>query len=163
MISFLDTSALLKLYHIETDSAALDLHLLPSTALVISVLSKSELISAGWKKVRSTQQKEAGFTEGYLHAMLSAFEADANKFLVLSVEPADWLVCEELLQRCNAAARKLQTADALQLVSALKLGNSVDEFITFDKGLREAAKFVGLHAPDIVPPPTYGEALAAFS
>lgn len=162
MNSFLDTSALLKLYHTEDFSDALDLHLLQSTALIISTLTKAELISAAWKKVRSTQQKDASFTEGYLHTILSAFSADAARFLVLPVEPTDWLLCEQLLHRCNAAGRKLHTPDALQLISALKLGDGLDEFITFDKGLGEAAKFVGLYVPDMLPP-AKEDADAAFS
>ncbi len=150
MTSFLDTSALFKLYHTEEFSDALALHLQHTTsAYVISVLTKAELISAGWKKVRSTQKADNAFDTASLQELLAAFEEDDKKFDTLPADVEDWSECEELLHRCNSAGRKLHTPDALQLVAALKLGAYLDEFITFDKGLREAAKFVGLHVPDL--------------
>ena len=76
MIAFLDTSALVKLYHEELETDVLRAHLHHARALVLSELSRVEFASTAWKQARST--REPSFNAVYAADLLRRFQRDAG-------------------------------------------------------------------------------------
>jgi uncharacterized protein len=140
---FLDTSALLKLYHPEPGrDRMLTLAAQPNTRLFISQLSLIEMQSTFAKKVRSGLIDEVA-----LHQLMGAFSFDieCERFWVAALDGEVLAAAEELL-RTHAVRRALRTLDALQIATAsqLHLHGLADTMVASDDAMCVVAKLEGL-------------------
>jgi len=135
---FLDSSALVKLYHSEPGTDRLS-ELLDTNAddliLTIADISLLEFHSAVLKRVRI---KEVSIKTA--KAILAAFENDLAMFNVVEVDSETKQIARGLLLQ-EAAKRNFGTLDALQLSAALSVDSvlPVDWFVTADKALLHIA------------------------
>jgi predicted nucleic acid-binding protein len=135
---FLDSSALVKLYHSETGTERLSA-LLATNAddliLTIADISLLEFHSAVLKRVRI---KEVSIKTA--KTILAAFENDLAMFNVVEVDSETKQIARELLLQ-EAAKRNFATLDALQLSAALSVNSvlPVEWFVTADKALLNIA------------------------
>jgi len=135
---FLDSSALVKLYHSETGTDRLS-ELLDTNAddliLTIADISLLEFHSAVLKRVRIKE-----VTIKTAKAILAAFENDLAWFNVVEVDSETKQIARGLLLQ-EAAKRNFGTLDALQLSAALSVDSvlPVDWFVTADKALLNIA------------------------
>jgi predicted nucleic acid-binding protein len=135
---FLDSSALVKLYHSETGtdrlSALLDTNA-DDLILTIADISLLEFHSAVLKRVRIKE-----VTIKTAKAILAAFENDLALFNVVEVDSETKQIARGLLLQ-EAAKRNFGTLDALQLSAALSVDSvlPVDWFVTADKALLNIA------------------------
>ena len=107
---FLDTSALVKIYHIETDSDSVIEVYGSEDIIIISDLGKIEFLSAIFKKYR-----EKDIDEETVNAVIDRFEDDLkNKYKLLKFSS---LVLDEAwsLIKKHAKDFSLRTLDSLQL------------------------------------------------
>ena len=134
---FLDTSALIKLYHEEEGTEVVD-NLVRQTQpiIVISDLSGVEMVSAMAKKVRAQEIKPETFT-----AVMTAFEADLPAFDVQLVTGQTMSEARQLLKKWGIAYG-LRSLDAIQLAVALSANRQqkLDLFVAADKRLTAVAK-----------------------
>jgi uncharacterized protein len=122
---YLDTCALVKLAHVETETAALEQWLAqrPDAPLVASALVEVELVRA----VRVANPADLVHVPSVL-AGVDLLEIDA-------------------IVRANAAAMNpatVRSLDAIHLATALELAADLEALITYDKRLGEAAEAAGL-------------------
>jgi len=141
--SFLDTSALLKLYHPEPGrDRMLALAAQPDVRLFISQLTLIEIQSAFAKKVRSGL-----IAETTLHELIGAFSFDIERerFHVAALDGEVFAAAEELI-RTHAVRHTLRTLDALQIASASQLHRDglVDTIVASDDTLCSVARVEGL-------------------
>lgn len=139
---FLDTSSLVKLYHEETGTEALNsLINKEDPAIVISDITVIEMISAFAKKVRTGEIDEPLFNE-----VVVAFESDLPLFVVIKMESGIMARALDLLKTIGLK-NGLKTLDSLQLASALSFSESrhLDRFITADIILQKIAENEGLN------------------
>jgi predicted nucleic acid-binding protein len=135
---FLDSSALVKLYHSETGTDRLS-ELLDTNAddliLTIADISLLEFHSAVLKRVRIKE-----VTIKTAKAILAAFENDLALFNVVEVDSETKQIARGLLLQ-EAAKRNFGTLDALQLSAALSVDSvlPVDWFVTAGKALLNIA------------------------
>lgn len=139
MNAFLDTNAVVKLYHQEAGTANLTNFLaLHQSDLVITIsdLTKIELHSTFLKRVR---MKEIDLKTVY--QVFAAFDNDTKMFNVIEV---DHEIKKFSITLLNGVAykRSLRTLDAIQLASAIVSHQivPVDYFVTADKKLLRIAK-----------------------
>lgn len=110
--AFLDTSALVKRYHLEAGSAAVDrLFDGGDRSMAISRLATIEFRSALAARVRAGELDHAAFS-----LAIQRFEADIRnrRLLVVRMLVGHFRVAEELIGR-HATTRRLRALDALQL------------------------------------------------
>jgi predicted nucleic acid-binding protein len=136
---FFDTSALVKLYHSEAGTPAVDQIVnSPGNPIRISRLTVAELTSAFAIKVRtqSISRKDAD-------AFLRQFQQDitGGKLEVFSVGEPEFTTAELLVER-SAFDSRLRALDALQLAVAAELRSQelVDHFVAADAILCEVAR-----------------------
>jgi uncharacterized protein len=136
---FLDTSSLIKLYHYEEGTDALDQILIKNTVtgIFLSELAKVEYDSAVWKVFRTQK-----LTHEEVESLISSFETDYPKynFVRLNTEIVDF----SKLLIAKYGVEGLRTLDSLQLASVLKKRNELEYFITADKLLKNIASKEGL-------------------
>lgn len=139
---FFDTSALVKLYHPEAGTPAVDQIVnSPGNSIRISRLTVAELTSAFAIKVRtqSINRKDAD-------AFLRQFRQDitSGKLEVFSVGEPEFTTAELLVER-YAFDSRLRALDALQLAVAAELRSQglVDHFVAADAILCEVARLEG--------------------
>lgn len=139
---FFDSSALVKLYHPETGTSAVDQIANSAGNLIrISRLTVAELTSAFAIKVRtqSIGREDADF-------FLRQFRRDitAGKLEVFSIGEPEFTAAELLVER-YAFDSRLRALDSLQLSVALELRNQklVDQFVAADAVLCEVARLEG--------------------
>jgi predicted nucleic acid-binding protein len=135
---FLDSSALVKLYHSEPGTDRLSELLDTNTddlILTIADISLLEFHSAVLKRVRI---KEVSIKTA--KAILAAFENDLALFNVVEVDSETKQIARGLLLQ-EAAKRNFGTLDALHLSAALSVHSvlPVDWFVTADKALLNVA------------------------
>ena len=140
---FFDSSALVKLYHPEAGTPAVDQIINAEGNLVrVSRMTVAELTSAFAIKVRtqSINREDAD-------VFLRQFRADiaSGKLEIFSIWDAEFSKAELLVER-YAFSSRLRALDALQLAVALELRNQklVDYFVGADAILCEVAGFEGL-------------------
>jgi len=135
---FLDTSALVKIYHKEAGTEKV-LNIYKSTNnITISELSKVEFTSPVHRKFR-----EKEINEKTLDALLEKFQFDIeDKYEILIFSSA---VIDEAfhLLRKYAKTKALRSLDCIQLAFFEICCNSKDIFVCSDVKLVEAAKFEG--------------------
>lgn len=139
---FLDSSALVKLYHAEAGTPAIEnIVNSPDNVVRISRLSVAELTSAFAIKVR-TQSIDRDDADIFLRQ----FRADVaiGKLEVFSIAESEFAMTETLVERYSFSLR-LRALDALQLAVALELRDQrlVDHFVAADAILCEVARMEG--------------------
>jgi predicted nucleic acid-binding protein len=140
MITYLDTSSLVKLYVKEKDSAEV-LELLRSSDIAATSL-------VGYAEARAAfarRFKENAFTSRKYGRIVSAFNKDWDSYLIIKVTK------ELVLQAGDLAERhSLKGLDAIHLSSAITLGKESSSPITFlcaDRKLQKASKLENLQQP----------------
>lgn len=135
---FLDTSALVKIYHIESGSGSvLEIYNAENT-IIISDLGKIEFLSTVYKKYR---EKEIG--EETIDAVTNKFEDDLkNKYRLLKFSS---LVLDEAWSLIKKHAKDffLRTLDSLQLAFFNTYCEDEDVFVCADTRLVEIVKLEG--------------------
>lgn len=130
MKAFLDTSALLKLYHWEKDSENLMTFLSTSVEeIILSEIAILEFRSALWRKAREDEIKETIVNE-----VVSFFQKDFSLFRWIHLYPSVIEKAANYLMMYGKAG--LRTLDSIQLASAVSLKNENCVFITFDTQLQ---------------------------
>ena len=136
---FLDTSALVVLYHGEPKTFQVEAYA-KGARIFISRLALTEFRSTVYKLVRGGSLS--------LHAgrgLVEAFRKDLGKYQIQEVDTNVWRESADLVEKYSSKIN-LRTLDAVQLASAKRVDarNSVKEFITLDvHGLSQAAKAEG--------------------
>ena len=134
MIVFLDTSALVKLYIVETGSEAL-LARIENAVVAVSQLTYGETYATFARRLR-----EGLFTADEHQALCSAFEADWKTLIRIPFS-------DEVLAHVPGLCQRypLRGADAMQLASASMLGSEDVEllFVTSDQRLLAAGRAEG--------------------
>ena len=140
MIAFLDTSALVKLYHQEDGSGAVENAISIAEELYLSEIAKLEFKSALWKKVKTGEVSEQ-------NALISidSFQNDIVNYRWLAVELSILDSAQELLMAHGT--KGLRALDSIQLASVLTLRDDGCQFITFDKILRGISRAENLNVP----------------
>ena len=150
--SFLDTSALAKLYHEEAGSAYVERIVnQPGSKSIVSRLSLVEMESVFAIKVRTGALDETGRS-----IALRRLRADIarNRLIVgPAIEPKHYRAAAKLL-RLHGVLRGLRTLDALQLAIALDMweASSISAILSADKRLCEVAEACGCPAIDPAQP-----------
>ena len=139
---YVDSSALAKLYVPEAESERLDAYLRGRTALMISELAITEVLSAVARRKREGELQPE-LANRIRDAVLA--DADSGSFARLHLDPAVHREAERLL--LATALLPLRTLDALHL--ALAFSGAATHVLTFDRRMREAALQSGLNVIDI--------------
>jgi uncharacterized protein len=139
-VKYVDTSAVVKLYIVEPDSAAFRISVAGATQILISRVTALEVASAFYGKVRQGQLNPADAA-----ARLARFEADLPNYEVLSLSEAV-LLRSRLLLDTHAVGQRLRPLDAIQVATALEEHQIrvVDALVTDDKDMRAVALANGL-------------------
>jgi predicted nucleic acid-binding protein len=125
---FLDTSSLIKLYHLEDGTEEIEnlITKLMITDLYLSELSKIEFTSAIWKKVRTQE-----ITEIQANETIKLFESDFEKYSFIAL---NHILLEQARHLTIKYGKKgLRTLDSIQLATAIFLKQDVNLFFTADK------------------------------
>ena len=133
---FLDTSSLFKLYHEEEDSDIIESIFRNNKVneVFLSELSKIELASTVWKKVRIGDIQEA-----QAKVIIDAFEEDFSKYTFIQI---DNIIVEVARSLINKYGKKgLRALDSIQLSTAVMLTKKVDLFASADKLLASLLKW----------------------
>lgn len=141
-VYFLDSSALVKLYHAETGTPAIERIVNdPQNIIRISRLSVAELTSAFAIKVR-TQFINRDDADIFLRQFRG--DVASGKLKVFSISETEFALAELLVER-YAFDLRLRALDALQLAVALELRNGklVDHFVAADTVLCDVARLEG--------------------
>lgn len=140
---FIDTSALVKHYHPEAGTAAVDRIINePGTELFISRLTLVEAVSVFAIKVRTGEFDAAEFAR--LRGLLSTHVA-RRRYQVVRLLNAHYDRAQDLV-RGHGLTRQIRTLDSLQLAAALHLHQAVplDDFVCADRRLCAIASLEGL-------------------
>jgi len=129
---FLDTSALVKIYHKETGTAkVLNIHK-SQNAIAISELSQVEFISTVYRKFRDKE-----INEETLNCLLRKFQFDLeNRYEVLMFSSAIIDEACSLLSKYGET-KSLRSLDSIQLAFFEVYCESKDIFVCSDKKLAE--------------------------
>ena len=140
---FLDTSVLVKRYHVEAGSSKVAMVLAePDSTHFISRLGLVEAVSAFALKVREGQIQVSDFS-AYRKRLLA--DVRNRTISVVRVRVAHFKQADQLLQR-HGTTVKLRTLDSLQLATALDLRARamLDHFVCADVNLCKIAAAEGL-------------------
>ncbi len=149
MIVYLETSALLKVYHDEKGSDNLAAYLRrrdTDFALIVSDLSFVEFHSAIMRKARLSEISFVAARE-----ILDRFKREIERYSVLSVDDTVLSTAIVLLETLGTKIH-LRSLDAIQLASALIVRRSeiVESFVTSDTRLVDAARhFFRVFNPEV--------------
>jgi len=132
---FVDTSALVKLYRVETLSMQVQTAVQPTDTLAISALTTLEFQSAFFSLVR-----QQVIDQWHAIQRIQFFQEDLPSFEVVLLTPSILTSAERLLSRF-AVSEGLRSADAIQLAAAMEASTSVpfDTFLTTDSILKSCA------------------------
>lgn len=136
---FIDTSALVKLYHKEAGTESLTKlfhHYTNDLVITIADISKIEFHSAFLKRVR-TKEIELETVK----KVFESFDRDSQLFNVVEVDTVVKNLAIQLLTNI-AYQINLRTLDAIQLASAIISNQivSIDYFVVCDKNLVDVSK-----------------------
>lgn len=137
---FLDTSALVKLYRNEPNSALVRACLVTDDDLLISELTPLEFDAACLAWVRQGLVVEAD-----ARRRMSAFAADLPNYTMVEIRSATWARARTLLDQF-AVSEGLRAPDALQVAAALDehARTPIDLLVTTDSVLARLAQASGL-------------------
>lgn len=141
--SYLDTSALIKNYHVEAGTPHVQrLMTEPGAELLISRLALVETLSGFATKVRT-----GAFSEPEFRRLRGLFLADVKRRLLRPVRMlnAHYQLAADLITT-HGTARQLRALDALQLAVALAAHRTrpLDHFVCADQRLCDVARLEGL-------------------
>jgi len=137
MILYLDTSALVKKYFEEKNSAEVISAWKSSLGISTSAVAYAELLAAVYRKASETRANKSLFER-----VVSTFQEDWSSFIIVEVD-----------NRLNETIHKvianhgLRGFDAIHLASALAIGSAVTDnffFVCYDERLAQAARAEGL-------------------
>jgi len=137
VILFCDTSALLKLYIVETGSAALKALIADAEAVAVCRIAWAEAHAALSRRAREVPQDAT-----LIEQAKRALAADWPRFVVLEIDQALVELAGEY-----ADTFALRGYDSIQLASAFETGRIAQtpiHFACFDARLNKAAKVLGL-------------------
>jgi predicted nucleic acid-binding protein len=137
VILFCDTSALLKLYIVETGSAALKALIADAEAVAVCRIAWAEAHAALSRRAREVPQDAA-----LIEQAKRALAADWPRFVVLEIDQAQVELAGEY-----ADTFALRGYDSIQLAAAFEAGRIAQtpiHFACFDARLNKAAKVLGL-------------------
>ena len=140
---FVDTSALVKRYHLEAGSSKVAAILAqPDSSHLISRLGLVEAVSAFALKVREGQIQVTDFVQ-YRKRLLA--DVRNRTLSVIRVRVPHFKLADQLLQK-HGMTSKLRTLDSLQLATALDLRARamLDHFVSADVNLCRIAAAEGL-------------------
>ncbi len=138
MIIYTDSSALVKKYSLEQDSAYVINCLEKADAIAISVVGYAEILSALSRKKRDNDLTEKDFK-----ILLRAFEDDWESFILVEVSAALNAMVKQILLDFP-----LRGFDSIHLASARLLKNITKKeiaFLAYDEKLANAAENLGLN------------------
>lgn len=141
---FLDTSALIKKYVVETGSTWVQ-KLISGNSIAVSAFALVEVASA-----LGRQTREGNLTDGQRDAVFGELLADLPSYIV--VRPSQPVLDEAArLAMAVPVPLALRAADALQLASARRCfqrwrrsGHGIGRFVCADRALVGAARWAGL-------------------
>lgn len=127
---FLDTSALIKLYHKEIGTADVELIISENdiTEIFLSEIAKVEFSSAIWKKYRTKE-----ITALQAQTTLNLFESDFGKFTFITIDSIIVENARALISKYGEHG--LRSLDSIQLSTCVSLEKEVTAFITSDTTL----------------------------
>ncbi|MEZ4528293.1 MAG: type II toxin-antitoxin system VapC family toxin [Desulfobacterales bacterium] len=136
---FLDSNALIKLYHEENGTETLKNFLemnADELTITISDLTRIEFYSAFLRRVRTCEIELS-----VVHGIFNDFEGDMKAFHIVEVESAVKMLAVHLLT-FYSHERSLRTLDALQLSTAILSRQyvAIDYFVSSDTKLIYIAK-----------------------
>ena len=135
---FLDTSALIKLYHKERDSEIVEAVLLQQqvTHIFLSELTKIEFASAIWKKAST---KEINTSQA--KAIIDLFKSDFDNYNFIPI--SDDIISHSLALIELYGHAGLRTLDSIQFASfcVIKVNEKIDRFLIFDNRLNELVNY----------------------
>lgn len=139
---FLDTSALVKNYHVETGSAAVQqVFAQADSQWWISRLTTVEIVSAFAGKVRSREISVREF-----EILRRKFRTDvfARRLVPVRMSKGNFRTAAELIRKYGLK-RQIRTLDAIQLAVAIDMHRSrpVDHFVCSDQRLCDVAALEG--------------------
>lgn len=136
MVTYLDTSAWLKVYVREADHDQVEAAIQDSDFVASSIIAYAEARSGLARRMR-----EGDFTSEDYADILQGLDADWSTFARLPV-------LESIVRRAGALAQRheLRGCDAVHLASALYLAERFDDlkFLAFDRRLMAAAEAAGI-------------------
>lgn len=137
MILFCDTSALVKLYIVEAESAALKARMMEAEAVAVCRIAWAEAHAALSRRARDVPEDAAA-----IERAKNALTTDWPHFVVLEVTQA-------LVERAGEYADTfaLRGYDSVQLAAAAEAGRISQtpiNFACFDTRLNKAAKILGM-------------------
>ena len=138
MIIYTDSSALVKKYSLEQDSAYVINCLEKADAIAISVVGYAEILSALSRKKRDNDLTEKDFK-----ILLRSFEDDWESFILVEVSATLNAMVKQILLDFH-----LRGFDSIHLASASLLKNMTKKdiaFLAYDEKLANAAKSLGLN------------------
>jgi predicted nucleic acid-binding protein len=140
---FLDSSAVVKLYHTEVGSATIQkIFAEPESRILVSRLAVVEVRSAFAGKLRMR-----AITERDARLSLARFKSDlvAGLIEVFALTEFHYGMAEQLIEK-HRTRQRLRTLDSLQLAVALDLREQglIENFVAADKKLGEVAAAEGL-------------------
>ena len=134
---FLDTSALVKLYHQESGTDVLDSLLHDDDILVISAVARVEFLSALYRKLRKGE-----IDSKILEYEVELFRHDLEKFIVIPLDNEIVDEAERMMVRYGVEG--LRTLDAVQLASvAIYKDRDTIKFVAADKKFEMIAAKAG--------------------
>ncbi len=136
---FLDTSALVVLYHQEPKTLQVEAHA-KGSRILISRLALIEFRSVAYRLVRG-----GGLTLHQGRALVEAFQKDLGRYEIQEIDMRVWAESISLIERYGSRIG-LRSLDAIQLAAAKRANNrnSIREFVILDvHGLYQAARGEG--------------------
>jgi predicted nucleic acid-binding protein len=142
MFYFFDTSALIKLYHIEDGSQLVEqLFEKENADACIARVAFTEFYSSLYKKFRAKEINE----ERIILQSINKFETDMQHVWVVQMHDKIFTSAQDLLKK-YATRHSLRTLDALQLACAELVAQSEDmTFVTADYNLYDVAIEAGFN------------------
>lgn len=141
MVVYLDTSSLVKLYVEEEDSPKVALLVGSSSLTATSLVAYAEARAAFARRLR-----EDAFTKGEYTRLISSFNEDWEKYLVMRVTMETVRLAADLAER-----HALRGFDAIHLSSALTLQRELSRSVVFscaDRRLQSASLVERLNQPE---------------
>ena len=136
---FLDTSSLIKLYHLEIGTDYLDKLLEDNSIseIFLSDIAKVEFTSAIWKKVRTKD-----LTEKEANSIIDSFEKDYTNYTFIDLDTDLIILAKDLVFKYGL--KGLRTLDSFQLASILKIKSKLSFAVTADDLLKSLIKEEGI-------------------
>ena len=136
---FLDTSSLIKLYHIEIGTDYLDKLLEDNSIneIFLSDIAKVEFTSAIWKKVRTKD-----LTEKEANSIIDSFEKDYENYTFIDLDADIVILAKDLVFKYGL--KGLRTLDSFQLASILKIKSKLSLAVTADDLLKSLINGEGI-------------------